>query len=63
MNDLPKYEHTDLPTKVGKPWEGNREETVVNFWGRCERITTNVDLCDRCLAQMKNPEIENVEAD
>ena len=63
MNDLPKYERTDLPEKVGKPWEGDREETVVNFCDRCERITTNVDLCDRCLAQMKNPEIENVEAD
>jgi len=53
----------DLPDeRVGRPWLGEKVQTEVNFCPRCERITTNEGLCDKCIAQSKEFEVENVDA-
>jgi len=40
-----------------------RTETLLYFCPRCERVTTKEGLCNKCIAQGKEFEVENVEAE
>lgn len=62
---MPEYKGKpkDLPDEVvGRPWEGDHQQTEVNFCLRCGRITTNPRKCSACKEDDKEFEIENVEA-